>query len=113
MSDERRIKTRVEKLNLVQVSRFDEAGFRADLAAGRTLNLSSGGCRLELHYALPLRSKVRLDLAIDNELVQVEGVVVYLEAIDDHRCAMGIAFNKLPPATQELVDRAVREAASG
>lgn len=105
--EERRINSRVEKINLVQVSRFDEAGFRADLAAGRTLNLSTGGCRLELHYALPLRSKLRLDLAINDQLVQVEGTVVYLEALDDHRCAMGVAFSKLPHETHTLIERAL------
>ena len=35
-SRDRRIDTRVDKIHLVQVSRFDEEGFRADLATGRT-----------------------------------------------------------------------------
>jgi hypothetical protein len=55
MSEEQsRAYPRIRKLNLVQVSRFDEEGFRADLATGRTLDLSRGGMRLELHHALPL-----------------------------------------------------------
>jgi hypothetical protein len=106
--DERRIEPRIRKINLVQVSRFDEDGFRADLATGRTLNLSPGGLRLELYHALPLRSRVRLDLALGEELINVEGVVVYLEAIDAERCAMGIAFSNLPDSVAQLIERSLR-----
>lgn len=107
--DTRRMTTRVERVNLVQVSRFDEDGFRADLTAGRTLNVSRGGLRLELHHALPLRSRIRLDLAVGEQLVTVDGVVVYLEALPDDRCAMGIAFQHLSPETERLLDTLVEE----
>ena len=78
----RRVDSRVEKIQLVQISRFDEEGFRADLATGRTINISKGGLRLELHHPLPLRSQVELDLALGDELTHVSGTVVYLEVID-------------------------------
>ena len=101
---------RIQKLNLVQISRFDEEGFRADLATGRTLNLSYGGMRLELHHALPLRSIVSLTLALDNDLVDVRGKVVYLEEIDEERCAMGIEFVDLAAESRRLLDRYVDNA---
>ncbi len=109
LSDDRRIDTRVDKINLVQVSRFDEEGFRADLATGRTLNISRGGLRLELHHPLPLRSKVSLDLQLGTELVQIYGSVVYLEALDEESCCMGIAFRNVPPDIQQILDRIVDE----
>jgi len=65
--DDRRNHPRIEKCQLVQVSRFDEEGFRADLATGRTLNISRGGLRLELVHPLPLRSEVSLSLALGND----------------------------------------------
>lgn len=107
--DERRIDTRVDKINLVQISRFDEEGFRADLATGRTLNISRGGLRLELHHPLPLRSIVTMDLLLGEELVQIEGTVVYLEALDDESCCMGIAFRNVPPGIQSELNRLVEE----
>lgn len=110
-NDNRRLASRVERINLVQVSRFDEDGFNADLTTGRTLNLSRTGLRLELHHALPLRSHVRLDLAIGEHLVTVEGIVVYLEALPADRCAMGIAFHQVEPQVQELLDSVVEEGA--
>ncbi len=109
-NDNRRLASRVERINLVQVSRFDEDGFNADLTTGRTLNLSRSGLRLELHHALPLRSHVRLDLAIGEHLVTVEGTVVYLEALPGDRCAMGISFHDVEPPVQELLDSVVEAA---
>lgn len=109
-NDNRRTASRVERINLVQVSRFDEDGFNADLTTGRTLNLSRSGLRLELHHALPLRSHVRLDLAIGEHLVTVEGTVVYLEALPGDRCAMGISFHDVEPPVQELLDSVVEAA---
>jgi c-di-GMP-binding flagellar brake protein YcgR len=96
---------RIKALNLVQISRFDEEGFRADLATGRTLDLSRGGMRLELYHHLPLRSVVGLTLALDNDIVEVRGKVVHLEEIDEERCAMGIQFLDLSAEARALIDR--------
>ena len=101
---------RVRHLHLVEISQFDEAGFRADLATGRTLDLSYGGLRLELDHPLPLRSVVALTLALDKDLAQVRGKVVYLEQLDEHRCAMGIQFTKVPPRSRRVLDHFVDKA---
>lgn len=103
---------RIKALNLVQISRFDEEGFRADLATGRTLDISRGGMRLELHHHLPLRSIVGLTLALDNELVEVRGRVVHLEEIDEERCSMGIQFVDLGPEARAMFDRYLAQAES-
>lgn len=115
MSDfegDRRQDPRIRKLNLVQVSRFDEEGFRADLATGRTLDISHGGIRLELNHPLPLRSVVDLTLAITGKIVDVSGTVVYLEVIDEDRCAMGIQFGELSVKANRIIDACV-DAAQG
>ena len=100
---------RIKDLNLVQISRFDEEGFRADLATGRTLDISAGGIRLDLHHSLPLRTVVALTLALDDDLIDVRGKVVYLEEIDDERCAMGIQFTDMSDGDRERLDRHVEK----
>jgi len=106
-AEERRLDPRIRKLNLVQVSRFDEDGFRADLATGRTLDISHGGIRLELNHPLPLRSMVDLTLAIAGKIVDIRGTVVYLEVIDGDRCAMGIHFGELDEKARQVIDACV------
>ncbi len=111
-SSEVRNHPRVKNLNLVQVDRRDEEGSPADLATGRTLDISPGGIRLELHHPLPLRTRVEMSLALDNELVDVQGKVVYLEEIDDERCAMGIQFIDVAETAQHALERYVAKADS-
>ncbi len=99
---------RVKNLNLVQIDRHDDAG-AADLATGRTLDISHGGIRLELYHPLPLRATVELTLALDEDLVDVRGKVVYLEEIDDERCAMGIQFTDMTADARRLLDQHVEK----
>ena len=107
MGAERRQDPRIDKIHLVQVSRFDEEGFRADLATGRTTNISRSGIRLELYHPLPLRSKVSLNLVLGEQILDVSGLVVYLEDLGDERCCMGIRFMDLDEETQVLLDEYV------
>jgi hypothetical protein len=57
-----------------------------------------------LHHPLPLRSTVRLDLAVGNQVVGVEGTVVYLQALDEERCCMGVEFLHVDPKVQQLLN---------
>lgn len=108
--DQTRAHPRIKKLNLVQVSRFDEEGFRADLATGRTLDISHGGVRLELYHPLPLRSVLSLTLALNNQLIEVTGTVVHLEVLDAERCAMGVEFTDLSDDARRVLDAHVAAA---
>ena len=101
---------RIKNILLVEISRFDEKGFRADMATGRTLDISYGGLRLELSHPLPLRSVVVLTLALGAGLVQVKGKVVYLEQLDGSLCAMGIQFTDVAPRSRRLLDEHVDQA---
>ena len=100
---ERRSHLRIGKVHLVEVSRFDEEGARADLATGRTINISRGGARLELYHAVPLRSVVRLNMVLGDRILDVSGTVVYLEELGNERCGMGIEFTDLDAESEALL----------
>ena len=102
---ERRASPRVDEVQLVQVS---EPSAPSALTTGRTLNISRGGVRLEMSSELPLRSRVRLSLAVGDEFVTVGGLVVYLEALDGGRCSMGVQFTDLDADSRRLLDEYVR-----
>ncbi len=106
---------RVKNLNLVQVDREGGEGGEgsAELATGRTLDISPGGIRLELYHPLPLRSMVAITLALGDDLVDVRGKVVYLEEIDEERCAMGIQFLDVGEEARRLLDHYVENAIPG
>ena len=101
---ERRASPRVDEVQLVQVS---EPSAPSALTTGRTLNISRGGVRLEMSSELPLRSRVRLSLAVGDEFVTVGGSVVYLEALDGGRCSMGVQFTELDADSRRRLDEYV------
>ena len=111
-NDNDRLDLRIKNLNLVQVSRFNEEGSQADLATGRTLDISQGGIRLELYHPLPLRTLVALTLALGETLIEIQGKVVYLEEIDEERCAMGIQFRNMNEADRQALDNYLDQATS-
>ncbi len=98
---------RVRNLLLAEISRLDEQGVRADLATGRTLDISYGGLRLELPVPLPVRSEVVLTLALGERLVRIKGKTVYLQKVDGDRCAMGVQFTDVAPRARRLLDEHV------
>jgi len=98
---ERRGSPRVAEVQLVQVS---EPGSGSRPATGRTLNISRGGLRLEMQGQLPLRSRVRLSLAVGDEFVTVAGSVVYLEALDGGRSSVGVQFTDLDDAGRRRLE---------
>jgi hypothetical protein len=100
----RRSVARVRSLNLVSVAQFDEQGFRSDLAVGRTLDISSQGVRVELNRALPLRSTVRLSLALGHSIIEIEGTVCHLEVLDDRKCSMGLQFERISDEDLERIE---------
>ena len=97
---ERRASPRVDEVQLVQLS----ARGVTHPTTGRTLNLSRGGVRLETGTQLPLRSRVRLSLAVGDEFVTVSGSVVYLEALDHGRCTIGVQFTEIDAASRRRLD---------
>ncbi len=104
-NDDQRESARRRRLQLVQISRFDDQGVQADIATGRTLNISHGGMRLELSHPLPLRASIQLSIALGDEILEVTGMVRYLEVIDDVRNAMGVEFTDLTPADQAAINQ--------
>ena len=98
---ERRASPRVHEVQLVQIS---EPGASRP-TTGRTLNLSRGGVRIETGNQLPLRSRLRLSLAVGDEFVTISGSVVYLEALDHGRCTMGVQFTEIDAASRRRLDQ--------
>jgi c-di-GMP-binding flagellar brake protein YcgR len=110
--DDRRRAPRVESIHLVNVDQLDAEGFHTDLAIGRTLDLSKLGMQLELNHLLPLRTTISLSLAIDDEVIDVQGRVVFARELDGERYAMGIEFQNLSDELAEKLSAFVTKQAA-
>ena len=108
---ERRREPRVKVLNLVSVDQRDDSGALTELAAGRTLDLSRHGMRIELSRPLPLRSRVRVTIALAERIITVDGQVRHLDEMADGTCAMGIEFVELSTERSEAIEEFLQSCA--
>jgi hypothetical protein len=105
-ASDRRHEPRVQALDLVHIEEYRYpalTSFKTDDAVGRTLDLSHDGMRLQLDHPLLLKTKVRLDLALGNTVLRVEGRVVSSRIVED-RYEMGIEFTGVKPEQWEAID---------
>lgn len=108
---ERRRSPRIERVELVHVTRYDEVRQRTEQIRGRLMNLSEGGMRLEMNQLVPLGTVVSISLVIGDELLKLEGAVIYVDRLDQARAATGVAFSELDTDTQHVLSGYVRSVA--
>ena len=95
MADEKRRYPRINSLNIV-----------ADRGrVFRTLDLSREGMLLEMDHPAPLGTRLALDVALGEAVVELQGLVVRHVPQDNGRIAVGIRFDRVTPK----VERALRE----
>ena len=95
MSVEKRRYPRIRSLNIV-----------ADKGrVFRTLDLSREGMLLEMDQPATVGTKLSMDIALGEEVVEVHGEVMRHVPQDNGRIAVGIRFDRLAPR----VERALRE----
>lgn len=105
---ERRREPRERTYQLVNVSRVDREGLPVELVPGRTLDLSRDGARLELDQALPEGARVRVDVALREELVSAEAEVRHVEPAPAGGYHVGVHFVDLAGRALERVDAFLR-----
>lgn len=99
-------------IDLVQVEEFIFPAlttFKGDETLGRTLDLSRDGLRLELDHALPLRSRVRLHLALGERLLRLDGWVRSSRVREPRGAEVGIEFLGVDPAQRAALDEFLRD----
>ncbi|HEU4394222.1 MAG TPA: PilZ domain-containing protein [Planctomycetota bacterium] len=95
MADEKRRYPRINSLNIV-----------ADRGrVFRTLDLSREGMLLEMDFPAALGTRLALDVALGESVVEVQGLVVRHVPQDNGRIAVGIRFDRVTPR----VERTLRE----
>ncbi len=62
---------------------------------GRTVNLSAGGAGLETDSPLHAGDRLRLQIAVGNQIVEVTATVVHARPLDDSLYATGVEFEAL------------------
>jgi len=103
-TEEKRKHQRFDSLNLSYVC-LDEDQRAIKQGMGRTLNLSESGILLETHFPIEERHAIVLSIGLGDDLVDVRGRRVHVNALEQGLYEIGIEF--VDP--EETVIRSIRQ----
>ena len=92
-SDKRK-HARIDSTNLVSYECQDAERVVAKAGMGRTLNVSEGGILLETHQAVDAEAKVALTIAMEDEIMVIQGRVAFCRRREDGRYETGLEFTE-------------------
>ncbi len=100
---ERRRHTRIDSLNLLAFTCFDNDGNMMEQGMGRTLNVSISGILLETNVALEAECSVSITIAIEENLVDIQGFVVRSRPNTENMFESGIRFSDVSEREKEVI----------
>lgn len=92
MNNGQRRSIRMDALNLLEYVLLDDKGEIVTRAMGRTLNISMKGILLETHIPFVPDQRLLITLGLEEDLVDVKGMVKHAERRDDRYFSAGIEF---------------------
>jgi len=104
MTEDKRGAVRIDTLNLLYVGIYEERQL-VKHAIGRTLNVSQKGILLEMHFPIETGQSVSLAIALEDDLVKIEGQVVYIRSGNDRKFEIGIEFLEMDEHVEEILNK--------
>jgi len=89
---ERRKHPRIEINNLISYVCKDDSGNKRKEGRGTALNISQGGILIETKDSFEWQDTLQLAIEIEDELVSIQGKVIYCNADDFGKFRNGIQF---------------------
>jgi len=105
--NEKRKAVRINSLNLSYIG-IDEKNVTIKQAMGRTLNVSENGILLETHFPIDLKQIVSLSLALEDNLIDLKGEVVYSRPGKEDKYETGIKFIEVNEASQQILKKYIQ-----
>jgi len=105
--NEQRKAVRINSLNLSYIG-IDENNVTIKQAMGRTLNVSENGILLETHFPIDSKQIVSLSLALEDDLVDMKGEVVYSRPGEAAKYETGIKFIEVDEGVQLILKKYIQ-----
>lgn len=94
MKKERRSTSRLNSKNLISYICLDKDNQESCQGMGRTLNISENGILLETHLPIDPDGSISLTIALEEELMDIEGRVAFSNKKGDGIYETGVHFNR-------------------
>lgn len=95
MKKERRSGSRFNSQNLISYVCLDKNNQQFGQGMGRTLNISDGGILLETHVPIDPKSRISLTIALEEDLMDIEGKIAFSNKKKDGKYETGVHFSGL------------------
>lgn len=105
--EERRKTVRIDSLNLLEVS-VDKNEIAVNQGMGRTLNVSESGILLETYFKIDLGSSLSVTLAVEDDLINVNGKVVHCSAGKDGMFETGVQFFDIDHSAFQVISKLIK-----
>ena len=106
-SKEQRKAVRINSLNLSYIG-IDENNVTTKQAMGRTMNVSENGILLETHFPIDSKQIISLCLALEDELIDMKGEVVYSRPGEKGKYETGIKFIEVEEASRQILKKYIQ-----
>ena len=106
--EERRQAGRIDSLNLVHVTCFDENGKAVIQGIGRTINVSEKGILLETHFEIDADEKYEISIGLEDEIVDIQAQVVHFQHGEKDKFLVGLSFGELDEQTLSKLREFIR-----
>ena len=93
--NDKRKHIRVESTNLLNFVCMGEDGEPYQQGMGRTLNVSEAGMLLETYKPIDVQTRISITIGIEEELVDIEGEIIFLKESDKDIYEAGIKFSQI------------------
>jgi c-di-GMP-binding flagellar brake protein YcgR len=94
MIKERRSTSRFDSINLISYFCLDKNNHKSGQGMGRTLNISENGIMLETHVPIDPDGSMSITIALEEELMDIDGKVTFSNKKEDGKYETGVHFNK-------------------
>lgn len=101
---ERRKNARFDSLNLSYVC-VDDQGAVVQESMGRTLNVSEAGICLETHFKIDSHHILTLTIALEDDLVNIKGKVVYSRPGKEEKFETGVEFIEIDQDSRVVLNK--------
>ncbi|MFP4667330.1 MAG: PilZ domain-containing protein [Desulfobacterales bacterium] len=106
---EKRRQQRYESINLLSYVCIDDEGKEWKQGMGRTLNINETGAKLETHEPIESRYVVLLAIGMGDDVVDIEGRVVYCNRGESGKFESGIEFCGMDDNAHAILRDFIRE----
>ena len=102
-TSEKRRFPRLDAVQLVSYTHFDDAENPVEMGMCRSIDLSQGGVTIQTHRFFPINTGLEMVIALEERLIRARGKVVHVREVSKDLYDVGVCFTGIGETDQQLL----------